>query len=33
MKLKAEAGEIKRLRYHWTDHPRYNQEWYKQKTK
>jgi len=31
MKLKAEAGEIKRLRYHWTEHPKYNQEWYNQK--
>ena len=24
--------EIKWLRYHWTDHPKYNMEWYKWKT-
>jgi hypothetical protein len=25
--------EIKGLRYHWTDHPYYDQDWYKEKIK
>lgn len=27
------APEVKWLRYHWTDHPLYDMEWYKRKTK
>ncbi len=33
MKLMAERWEIKRLRYHWTDHPHYTQEWYESRIK
>lgn len=32
MKIKAEEWDIKRLRYHWSEHPHYNNEWYRQKT-
>lgn len=33
MRVKAEEWDIKRLRYHWSEHPHYNQDWYAQKTK
>lgn len=33
MKLLAEKWEIKRLRYHWSDHPFYNKEWYENRIK
>ena len=33
MKKMAEDGNIKWLRYHWSEHPFYDTEWYEQKTK
>jgi len=33
MKKLAEKWEIKRLRYHWSEHPFYDQAWYEQKIK
>lgn len=33
MKKKAEEWEVKRLRYHRTEHPHYDEDWYKWKTK
>ena len=33
MRKLAEDGDIKRLRYHWSEHPHYDDEWYAQKTK
>lgn len=32
MREMAMAGKIKWLRYHWSDHPLYTQEWYNKKT-
>lgn len=33
MKKLAEAWQIKRLRYHWSDHPFYDKAWYEHKVK
>jgi len=33
MKKLAEKWEVKYLRYHWSEHPLYNQEWYEWKIK
>lgn len=33
MKKLAEEWQIKRLRYHWNEHPYYNQEWYENRIK